>query len=246
MAAPDKKYLVALDFDHSVIDANSDIYIQKLSPGGKIPPAIEKLYQKDGWTDYMAAIFQHLHQSGVTAGDIEQCMNEIQLVEGMQDLFTFFTENNFDVIIISDANTLFIETILKNHSLDRKVNEVYSNPAEYDSKGCLTIKFYHTQDWCQLSSKNLCKGHILDKFIEHKANKGVLYEKIAFVGDGSNDLCPSLRLRSQDLVFARKGYRLEKCIVKRPEDMKANVVIWNDGHNILEVLKEQCVPKSTS
>ena len=34
------------------------------------------------------------------------------------------------------------------------------------------------------------------------------YEKIVFVGDGSNDLCLSLYLSSHDVVFPREGYKL--------------------------------------
>lgn len=38
------KILVAVDFDHTLIDDNSDTYIQKLAPGGKFPPEMRERY----------------------------------------------------------------------------------------------------------------------------------------------------------------------------------------------------------
>ena len=36
----------------------------------------------DGWTDYMGAIFQYLHQNNVTQEQILDCMKEIPFVKG--------------------------------------------------------------------------------------------------------------------------------------------------------------------
>lgn len=38
------KILVAVDFDHTLIDANSDTYIVKLAPGKRIPEEIRNRY----------------------------------------------------------------------------------------------------------------------------------------------------------------------------------------------------------
>ena len=241
-SGPSKKHLIALDFDHSVIEDNSDVYVQQLSPGGKIPAEIEQLYRTDGWTDYMAAIFKHLHSSGVKVNDIHELMQSMLLVDGMSDLFHFCKDNNYDIIIISDSNSLFIDLILRQYELSGLVDKVFTNPASFDDQGCLTIQFYHRQDWCQLSSINLCKGHILEEYIASRANEGVTYDQVSFVGDGSNDLCPMLRLRSQDLAFVRKNFRLEKIISRRTEqDLKAKVIMWDNGKDILDVLKSATV-----
>ena len=36
----------------------------------------------DGWTDYMGAIFEYLHQNNVTKENILDCMKEIPFVKG--------------------------------------------------------------------------------------------------------------------------------------------------------------------
>merc|ERR1712142_480975 len=87
--------------------------------------------------------------------------------------------------------------------------------------------------WCSLSTINLCKGSILENHIDERARNGVKYLTVGYVGDGSNDLCPSLKLRSQDHCFARMGFSLPKKMEKLPEgQMQANVVFWNDGHDL--------------
>jgi pyridoxal phosphate phosphatase PHOSPHO2 len=56
-----KKILLAFDFDHTLIDENSDLSVKKLAPNGQLPESIEAQYSATGWTEYMAAIFKYLH-----------------------------------------------------------------------------------------------------------------------------------------------------------------------------------------
>lgn len=59
-----KKLLFAVDFDHTLIDENSDIYVKRLAENGELPESIEALYSSTGWTEYMGVIFEHLHSKG--------------------------------------------------------------------------------------------------------------------------------------------------------------------------------------
>ena len=52
------KVLVAFDFDHTIIEDNSDLSVRKLAPDGKLPQYIKDMYKDNDWTGYMAAIFQ--------------------------------------------------------------------------------------------------------------------------------------------------------------------------------------------
>ena len=40
-----EKILVVFDFDHTLIDDNSDLYVRKLAPGGKLPQYIKDKYR---------------------------------------------------------------------------------------------------------------------------------------------------------------------------------------------------------
>uniref|UniRef100_A0A0B6ZFU4 Pyridoxal phosphate phosphatase PHOSPHO2 n=1 Tax=Arion vulgaris TaxID=1028688 RepID=A0A0B6ZFU4_9EUPU len=238
-----KRFLLVFDFDHSLIDENSDEYITKVAPGGVLPEEIKSLYEEDGWTDYMAEIFKYLHSNGIAPENILSCMSEIALTQGMKELLEFTsTAGCFDHIVISDSNSVFIEHILENKGLSSVINKVFTNPAEFDNNGCLTIKRYHTQDWCTLSTVNLCKGRILKTFIENCHSEGTEYMHVIYVGDGYNDLCPSLALRSEDTTMPRLGFKLHKLIGKimrknKPvnrSELKANVVTWETGFDVLK------------
>lgn len=77
-----EKILFVLDFDHAVIDDNSDLYCKRLAPGGKIPQEIEETYSDLCLTHYMGLIFDYLH----CKKQYRDCMNEIPLTDGMREL----------------------------------------------------------------------------------------------------------------------------------------------------------------
>lgn len=189
---------------------------------------------------------RYLHRNGNTPDDLLSLISKIQLTEGMKELLDFsHTRGSFDHIIISDANSVFIEHILQEKGLSAVIDEVFTNPAKFDENGCLTLKHYHTQDWCTLSTVNLCKGHILKTFIEKRRSEGTEYLHVVYVGDGFNDLCPGLVLRPQDTIMPRAGYKLEKLIRKMTRknkpvprsQLKANIVPWNTGLDILTYIQ---------
>lgn len=246
-----EKILFAFDFDHTVIDDNSDLYCKKLALNGKIPQEIEQTYSDLGWTKYMGLIFEYLHKHGVTEQHFRDCMNEIPLTKGMREVIEYATKNEHESIIISDSNSRFIDYVLTDRGLKGSFSEVYTNPAHFNEDGQLTIAYYHTQDWCDLSTVNLCKGHILQEHIKRRQNDGIHYKCVVFVGDGTNDFCPALRLTENDYICPRVGYRLWKKIQKMGNDphstndrqkMRAQVVDWTSGVDILEFLKslERC------
>ena len=114
-------------------------------------------------------------------------------------------------------------------------SKMYTNPSSFDNSGCLQLSPYHRQDWCTISPANMCKGHILD---EHCQQSAVEYDVVAFVGDGENDFCPTLRLRDTDIVFPRKCFPLDKHITEGRDKVAATVRPWETGLDIMKALKQ--------
>jgi len=81
----------------------------------------------------------------------------------------------------------------------------------------------------------MCKGHILD---EHCRKSSIKYDVVAFVGDGENDFCPTVRLRETDIVFPRRGFPLDKHIIEGRDKVAATVRPWETGYDILNAVKE--------
>lgn len=231
-----KRILVALDFDHTIVDDNTDIVARELVPSAKIPPDVNNLYKSDGWTSYMGKIFELLHENGVTREKIHSAICNIPVTPGVDALLKFLHSKQCEAIIISDSNSVFISDWLRSSLLDITVQSVFTNPAHYDDNDCLRIQMYHVQNWCQLSTKNLCKGHILEGYIDKRRQEGTRFDHICYIGDGKNDLCPILRLSENDLAFPREDYALEKIIRKHP--VKAAIHPWNTGETIIDVISK--------
>ncbi|CAH0550281.1 unnamed protein product [Brassicogethes aeneus] len=235
--------LIAFDFDHTIVDDNTDTVVAALINKNQIPDSLRTLYRKDGWTSYMQGIFKLLHQNDIKESRILEAIKSIKPVPGICELIQkAHNDLNCHVIIISDSNTYFIEHWLKYHELDKYVAKVFSNPAELDSMGLLNIKMYHFQDYCKLSSKNLCKGQILLDYIKEQNSNGIDYQRIVYCGDGSNDFCPILKLNENDIGCVRKDYKCIQLVskVKTGEkidnvfyNIKCNICEWNNGYDIL-------------
>ena len=191
----------------------------------------------------MGEIFNSLHYHNVKPDQILECMTEISFSPGMADLLNTLDQTKAEAIIISDANSVFIDHILHVHGLKDKINKVFTNPAKFNDEGCLKIEMYHVQDSCSLSTVNLCKGQILETYIEERKRQNVHFSNVVFIGDGQNDFCPSMRLSPKDFVFPREGYSLVKYIEKMKDQqglhIKASIHTWSSGLDILKVLSER-------
>lgn len=234
------QFLVAFDFDHTICDDNSDIVARKLISSDKIPDTVKRMYQPDNWNAYMGTIFQLLNANFIDVKTIKDAINRIPSVNGIDDLLSELHSRNCEIIIISDSNSLFIDWWLKHKGLSHTVKEIFTNPATI-KEDMLKIEMYHEQDHCKLSSKNLCKGQILDDYISKRSLEGIKFKRIIYIGDGKNDFCPILRLSEKDVACPRIGYTLVNILKKTNEDksqqVKAKVIPWETGNDILENLK---------
>ncbi|XP_033639473.1 pyridoxal phosphate phosphatase PHOSPHO2-like [Asterias rubens] len=246
---PVPKVLVVLDFDHTIVDDNSDTRVWNLLPGKNVPQDIKNSYKDHkSWTAYMADIFLHLHTLGVQKKDIVNCFRDIPFTPGMLEFLKYQEKApSVDTIIASDANSFFISCIMEGVGLANAYKEIFTNPAEFDDEGCLKIQHHHQHD-CPRCAVNMCKGTILKDYIARmRQSNGIEYDRVLFVGDGGNDFCPCLALGERDFVFPRKGYKLiqkiEKYNKESPSDsephqkLRATVVPWDNAREILNCLQ---------
>eukprot|EP00798_Chlamydomonas_sp_ICE-L_P025736 gene25736-11396_t len=242
------RQLVVFDFDHPIVDDNTDYAIRKAAPGGSIPSSLADSYVPGQWMEHMNSIFEYMHQQGVSVGDMEDLMKRIPLTEGMQELLLWLHSMRcrFDVAILSDSNTIFIQTILDALKLDHIFGEglVMTNHAHVSEDptdaGRLHVRGYHTSDnphQCPKCNPNMCKQQALRDFVTQQQLGGMDYKRILYVGDGNNDLCPAKMLSGNDVVMPRVGYPLDKILHGADKDqlqIKAQVVSWKSGSEIQE------------
>ena len=107
--------------------------------------------------------------------------------------------SNVVLFILSNSNAVFIDVILRHHGLRDLFDEIITNRAHFDDAGLLVIERRidpsAEQHDCDVGcSPNMCKGAELSAYLT--AHGGFeAFRKIVYTGDGSNDLCPILRLR---------------------------------------------------
>ena len=238
------KKLAVFDFDHTISALNTDLTVRDLIDSSLISPETKKLYRSDGWTQYMQNVFKHLYQNGKTKDDMCRAIRTIPEISGMKSCIKFLAQNEFDVIIISDSNSVFIDMWNEHNGITNCFYTVYTNKARFDDSGLLCITPYHHQTDCKFSSTNLCKGTIMKQFLEEQEklfNK--YYEKIFVVGDGSHDICPMLKLDINGYACARDGFPCSKDLVKMldssPNSVQAKVYLWKDGNDLLKFIKKE-------
>lgn len=233
------KRLAVFDFDHTIVDDNTDIVARKLLKNEQIPDSTKLLYRSSGWTVYMQEIFKLLHKYNISQTSVKHAIAQIPAVPSIPELIkTMVDKLYFDVIIISDSNSVFINDWLVANNLDKYVLSVFTNPAKYNDSGLLEIKMHHVQDSCKLSTINLCKGMIMEDFVKQQVDSGVVYNQIVYAGDGKNDFCPILRLSENDLACVREGYPCVDLVKQASTDnakqkVRANVCVWKNGNDIL-------------
>ncbi|XP_060898514.1 pyridoxal phosphate phosphatase PHOSPHO2 [Labrus mixtus] len=237
------KTLMVFDFDHTVVDDNSDTWVLRCLPGEALPDSVKKSYRKGHWTEFMGRVMKYIGDQDVSPDRVRSVMETIPFTAGMTDLLTLILENksSIDCIVISDSNALFIDWILQASGLQAAVDQVFTNPAKFNELGYMEVQYCHSHD-CTQCPVNLCKRRVLELYLSERSDGGVSYERIYYVGDGGNDLCPTFCLRGNDVVMPRKGYTLEKLLSrlesqKDDNSLRAKVIAWSSGTEILEELK---------
>ncbi|KAG9220693.1 hypothetical protein CCMSSC00406_0003792 [Pleurotus cornucopiae] len=231
MSAPNvARQLVVFDFDWSMADQDTDRWIFEVL-GPDIRRKMKTLKEEIQWTDLVAQSLREIHGRGVSRAEIENALRIMPFHPAMvRAVKKMKTEGQTTFFCLSNANSVFISTILKDKGLDDLFEEVITNPAEFEPSGLLSLRRRVDPDGPQHSctvgcSPNMCKGEELTAFLERHAPD---FDRVIYVGDGTNDFCPVLRLRSQDFIFCRKFRGLEKRIANEGEKlgMRCQVKYW--------------------
>lgn len=263
--------LAAFDFDHTVIDVNSDIYIdriliEKSSSSSNEDNNTSKTTTKrlrypseiDAhrvWTHRMDAVFAYMHANGVTRDELTTCVRSIRIESSMCETIRRLKSLGFELIVVSDANSVFIDEILRANELAECFTRVYTNQAQFDESGRLRVRPFEDdfgaivgREGCacpNVCSANMCKGSILKFHLSKmRENEGLRDEKqplVVYVGDGTNDYCPGFCLtRPRDLYFVRSGFSLHTRMQNDEtlrQRLPVDVTEWRTGEDILNVLK---------
>ncbi|EIW63357.1 uncharacterized protein TRAVEDRAFT_56397 [Trametes versicolor FP-101664 SS1] len=239
---PVERQLIVFDFDWSLADQDTDRWIfEVLAP--KLRKKMKGLKQEVQWTDLVAQSLRELHELGGTRQEIEDTLRIMPFHPAMvRGTTALKSRAKTTFFCLSNANIIFITTILKSKGLDELFDEIVTNPAEWDPSGLLKLRRRvdpaGPQHACKVGcSPNMCKGDELDAFL---ARHQPAFDRIVYVGDGSNDLCPVLRMRKQDVVFCRRFRGLYNLIKPYEEEgrLPCQVRYWTGAWEAEELLDQ--------
>ncbi|CAK1587418.1 unnamed protein product [Parnassius mnemosyne] len=221
--------LAVFDFDRTVVDGDSDATIIN-SLREKNPPPEWEAGNHD-WTPYMSNVFEHAYSAGMHPDDILDSIASMRPTVGVEELISTLAANDWDVVVLTDANSVFVNHWLKTHGLQDAVTSVITNRAFWQNDRLFIEPCMH-QTSCPRCPSNLCKSKALAQWCSQRT-----YANIVYCGDGRNDYCPATSLPPHATVFPRRGYPLDNLIKKtlaspNPQ-VKAKVVPWDDCYRIL-------------
>ncbi|XP_052181340.1 inorganic pyrophosphatase 2 [Diospyros lotus] len=235
--------VVVFDFDHTIIDDNSDTWVvEELG----LTDLFNQLRRTMPWTSLMDRMMEELHSQGKTIDQIAECLRRVPIHPQTIAAITKSHALGCDLIIISDANQFFIETILKHYGLHGCFSEIITNSSSVDDQGRLRILAYHdmvsSPHGCSLCPPNLCKGLVIKQIQASISESGK--KKMIYLGDGGGDYCPSLKLGVGDHIMPRKDFPLWRRICSNQMLVKAEVHEWSNGEELERTLLQLIKTKS--
>jgi 2,3-diketo-5-methylthio-1-phosphopentane phosphatase len=237
----DKKILVIFDLDNTILCETTDYKVFSLLNEEKLKEAHSPY---NNWAHHMQKIYLSMKKDSITIEEIKKIVQSIPLTEGFSEIFEFISQNKnkFETLIVSGANTLYIQWIIDCHKLHNIIDGFYSNFAEPHDDLLIKIVPNHSHDCkiCEVDQAQ-CKKKVLNEYFKNK-NIDYLkeYSNILYVGDGENDYCPSTLLEPDNYLFPRQDYALHNMLVEEniERKLKCNIHPWINGLSVLEVIKK--------
>ncbi|GAA5841204.1 hypothetical protein JCM11251_003233 [Rhodosporidiobolus azoricus] len=242
-----KRLALMCDYDWSTLDQDTDRWVfEVLAPHLRTSLRASKATMQ--WTDNCAHHLRQLHAEGFGQKDIEDAMILAPLHPAMKRIIKAVSSSQSPKgswTILSNSNSVYIDTIMKHHGLEKDLQEVITNPAKFLDNGLLEVKRRVDPNGPQHSCKvgcspNMCKGEELEAWVARNGGWDA-FDKIIYLGDGGNDLCPVLHLRPQDVVLARSYRELFRKLNDKTgkTDVKCEVVHWGGAWEVEQYLQGQ-------
>ena len=237
-----KKILFVFDFDHTIVERNSDMEILTLLSENSKKSLGPKYIVSKNWAKYMQEVYKMMKNDNIEISQIKKIVESLEFNKGYPELFEILKNNKdkIDTLIISGANTLFLEWFLEKHNLTDVFPVYYSNWAVPHEENVIKIDQHHLHD-CKECDQSQCKRIIIgDHFKKfHSEEQFDTYRHILYAGDGKNDYCPGTILREQDMLFPRANFPLANKLFGKGcvKNLSCQVHLWENAFKIIEVLK---------
>ncbi|MCO5551662.1 hypothetical protein L7F22_005166 [Adiantum nelumboides] len=258
MATWQRAPLLIFDFDETLVEQDSSRWVAGQLGGGEL---FERLMRDHGmtWHASLNATLHSLHEQAGGASiiaSIEDALRRIPICPATVAALKAAHAIGCELIVVSDANTFFINAVLQHHDLAPFFSRVYGNPACVDGQGRLCYSSFHSSHLpphgCPLCPPNMCKGSVVKRELamllaeaDARGNDSCSRRRVLYFGDGGGDFCPSLQLGQQDCVLPRNKYELHAKLLalSDQQEPEASVHPWDsiaEGllHKLQDILND--------
>ncbi|XP_062234523.1 probable phosphatase phospho1 [Platichthys flesus] len=241
-AAPqEQRFLVLFDFDETIINVSSDDAVVCALPGQQLPEWLKNCFREGHYNEHMQKVLAYMAEQGVSEDRIRSVLEKIPPTPGLLNLFQYLQSNqqDFELLVVSDANMFFIETWLEHAGVRPLFRKIFTNPASFDATGQLMLLPFHSHS-CSRCPDNMCKQVIMQEYLAYRQKErgGTPYQGVFYIGDGANDVCPSMALGPRDTAFPRRDFPMHSLLQGMQHSLKANVVPWASGEDIVDYLRK--------
>lgn len=242
------------DFDDSLIDTgDSDRAVYSLDV--ECEDLVRREYKKTQWTQLIDEVLRLLQDKGYDEDVMRRRLQEIPLANSASVLFLY--DKGCKQVIISDANTFYITTVLKKHQIDHCFDDIITNPNYYyerNGKTYIGIKpLLQNGHDCEMKCPvNMCKSLCGSSHFTSRRQKEKVGEETTvrlYVGDGKNDLCPIMRhLTARDFALIRREYSCHKHITKHSlhPQIAATIVYWDNPSDLFASIQRIYAARTTT
>eukprot|EP00919_Chromeraceae_sp_WS-2016_P031428 GHVR01074315.1.p1 GENE.GHVR01074315.1~~GHVR01074315.1.p1 ORF type:complete len:278 (+),score=72.43 GHVR01074315.1:28-834(+) len=234
------KKFAFLDFDWTLLNENSDFSILKDDAEcySELMAWVnnkknDKPSDTNQFTDLMNKLLNRMLDKGNTIDTLKSILCNMTISPYLSLFLNTLKKYEYEIHIVSDANTFFINTILEHHNLLNLIDNIHTNPCimdgdrlsiyRYSSNNKHSISIPHKCDICSL---NMCKGDIINKTIQD-STQDISNIHVIYAGDGLNDLCPILTLspvlKSRLYACPRDEYSLYKKLKENNNKLKIKI-----------------------
>lgn len=241
----EQRFLVLFDFDETIINESSDDAVVRALPDQQLPDWLINSFREGHYNEHMQRVLAYMAEQGVSKDSIQLAVEKIPPTPGLHVLLQFLQshQQHFELAVVSDANMYFINTWLEHAGVSHLFRKIFTNPASFDPSGRLVLLPFHSHS-CSRCPDNMCKQVILREYLAGRQKElgGLAFQRVFYIGDGANDICPTQALGPRDMAFPRKGFPMHRLLMEiqksQPAKIKSNMVPWASGEDIVDCLKK--------
>eukprot|EP00960_Hanusia_phi_P017356 511170-Hanusia_phi.AAC.1 len=231
-----RKVLVVFDFDWTMIECNSDteVVFNFCSDKEVSKQRLQEAAAARSWTRAMDDELKAISELHVKLSDVEAFLASIPIEHELVHFVQVSAQQGVDLRILSDANSFFIEEVLRPKGILGSFSRIVTNPVTLEGDRIVVSPFHKDEHPGSSSSPpNLCKGRVVRDWV---AEGG--WDTIVYCGDGEGDYEGVMALPGEGVALVRRDWGLHHRLSRAEEEgvVIPRMILWENQRSLAAAL----------